>query len=151
MSPRGPRPEPRAWAGGGRPQSARFHRDSDRRRLRAMAVALACAGFLVALVLTVVGLRVQQVRMSYRLDGLRTIRAELEETRGRLAVELATLRSLARIEGKARAELGMVPPDRDQVRLAREFVPGASGLASRAPLTASAGPGDPRDPARRVR
>jgi cell division protein FtsL len=120
------------------PQAARFHRERDRRRLRAMASALACAGLLVALVLGVVGLRVQQVRLSYRLDGLRTVRAELEERRNRLRVEVATLKSLARIEGKARTELGMVPPSRDQVRLAREFVTGGTGVSSRAPITASA-------------
>ena len=65
---------------------------------------------------------------------------ELEETRNRLRVEQATLKSLARIEGKARAELGMVLPGRDQVRLAREFVPVGTGLTSRAPLTAAGGP-----------
>ncbi len=141
MSAPGRRAMPSGWtgpAGTSRQQAAPFHRESDRRRLRAMATSLACAGLLVALVLSVVGLRVQQVRLSYRLDGLRTARGELEETRSRLRVELATLKSLARIEGKARAELGMMPPGRDQVRLAREFVPGASGLTSRAPLTASA-------------
>src|SRR5262245_22831435 len=126
MSPRASRPKSSGWvgdAGAAHPQAPRFHRESDRRRLRAMAVSLACAGFLVALVLSVVGLRVQQVRLSYRLDGLRAARAELEERQGRLRVELASLKSLARIEIKAR-ELGMAPPARDQVRLAREFVPG---------------------------
>lgn len=108
-------------------QAARFHWESDRRRLRAMAIALVGTGCLVGLVLGVVGLRVQQVRLSYRLDTLRTTRAELEEARGRLRVELATLKSLARIETRARAELGMVTPAGDQVRLAREFVTGAPG------------------------
>jgi len=141
MSPRAERSRS-VWAreSGGSQQAARFHRESDRRRLRAMATALGCAGLLVALVLGVVGLRVQQVRMSYRLDGLRVARAELEEARSRLRVELATLRSLARIDGKARAELGMVPPGREQVQLAREFVRGGDGVAGRAPLTASVGP-----------
>ena len=144
MSPHGrERPMSSAWAVGARvsqQQAARFHRESDRPRLRAMATALACAGVFVALVLGVVGVRVQQVHLSYQLDGLRAARAELEETRSRLRVELATLRSLARIEAKARAELGMVPPGRDQVRLAREFVAGGSGISARAPLTASAEP-----------
>jgi len=108
-----------------------------------MARTLASAGILVALVLGVVGLRVQQVRLSYRLDGLRTLKAELEESRSRLSVELATLRSLARIEGKARTELGMVPPTANQIRLAREFVLGGGGLSMATPLTASA-----EDPAR---
>jgi len=111
-----------------------------------MAMSLACAGFLVALVLGVVGLRVQQVRLSYRLDGLRVARAELEEMRNRLRVEVATLKSLARVESKARAELGMVLPGHDQVRLAREFVPGGTGLTSRAPLTAAVDPSASRGP-----
>ncbi len=142
MSPRaGFRPSPREQ------EIARFHRASDRRRLRSMAAALLGAGVLVALVLGMVALRVQQVRMSYRLDALRTTRVELEEANRRLRVEMATLKSLARIDGKARGELGMVPPARNQVRLAREFVPGGSGLSAAAPLTASvqrvtpAGPG----------
>ena len=140
MSARGRRGRPSAgWTTRAtHQQAARFHRERDRRRLRAMASALACAGLLVALVLGVVGLRVQQVRLSYRLDGLRSARAELEEHRNRLRVEVATLKSLARIEGKARTELGMVPPSREQVRLAREFVAGGTGLSSLAPITASA-------------
>jgi cell division protein FtsL len=95
-----------------------------------MATAVAGAGLAVALVLGVVGLRVQQVRMSYRLDALRQHRGEVEETNRRLRVEMATLRSLSRIEGKARTELGMVAPGRDQVRLAREFLQGGAGAAA---------------------
>ena len=149
MSPRARRPvsspTPRAALGSVQEQqAARFHRESDHRRLRTMARALLSAGVLVGLVLGVVGLRVQQVHLSYRLDGLRAVSTELEETRSRLRVEVATLRSLARIEGKARGELGMVPPARDQVQLAREFVPGGGGLSlsMAAPLTAAAGDPD---------
>ena len=108
----------------------RRHRQSDRRRLRSMATAIVGAGVMVTLVLGVVGLRVQQVRLSYRLDALRQSRAELEEANRRLRVEMATLKSLSRIEGKARGELGMVAPARDQVRLAREFVTGGGGAAA---------------------
>jgi cell division protein FtsL len=75
-----------------------------------MFTAVMGAGLAVVLVLGVVGLRVQQVRLSYRLDALRQGRAELEETNRRLRVEMATLKSLSRIEGKARGELGMVAP-----------------------------------------
>ena len=57
-------------------------------------------------------------------------RAEAEELNRRLRVELATLKSLSRIEGKARTELGMVAPARDQVRLAREFVRRTAGRAT---------------------
>jgi cell division protein FtsL len=95
-----------------------------------MANAVMGAGLAVTLVLGVVALRVQQVRLSYRLDALRSSRAEIEETNRRLRVEMATLRSLSRIEGKARTELGMVAPARDQVRLAREFVQAGGGTAA---------------------
>jgi len=103
-----------------------------------MVRGLLGAGLLVVLVLGLVALRVQQLRLSYRLDGLRAIRAELEENRARLRVELATLTSLARIENKARTELGMVRPANDQVRLAREFVTSGDREQAMAPLTASA-------------
>ncbi len=120
-------------------QVARFHRETDRRLRRTMMVALVCAGIFVGAVLGLVGLKVHQVRLSYRLDALRTARNALEERNRLLRVELATLRSLARIEGKARTELGMVSPARDQVQLAREFVNGGSGLgAIGGPRTASA-------------
>ena len=132
------RPLPPAWGMAHQQQVAGFHRERDRGRLLAMIRTLASAGVLVVLVLAVVGVRLHQVRLSYRLDGLRTIRAELEESKSRLRVEIDTLRSLARIEGKARAELGMVPPAGNQVRLAREFVPRGDGLSMAAPLTASA-------------
>ena len=143
MSPRPARAMPQRSVGGGpsftkRQETARFHRERDRRRLRTMARGLLGAGLLVVLVLGLVALRVQQVRLSYRLDELRAVKTELEEARSRLRVELATLMSLARIESKARMELGMVRPAGDQVRLAREFVSGGTGQQAMVPLTASA-------------
>ena len=78
------------------------------------------------------------MRLSYRLDGLRTLKAGLEESRNRLGVERGSLASLSRIEDKARRELGMGPPASHQVQLAREFVGGGDGLSMAAPLTASA-------------
>jgi cell division protein FtsL len=111
-------------------QIARFHRETDHRLRRAMAVALVSAAVLVGGVLGIVALKVHQVRLSYRLDALRSSKASLEERTRLLRVELATLRSLARIEGKARTELGMVPPGKNQVQLAREFVAGGSGVGA---------------------
>ncbi len=142
MNARAARPttsrSPRAgWGSTREQQAARFHRERDRRRLLAMARTLVSAAVLVVLVLGVVGLRLQQVRISYRLDGLRTFKARLEESGSKLGVELASLASLARIEEKAR-ELGMGPPAAHQVQLAREFVRGGDGLSMTAPLTASA-------------
>lgn len=119
-------------------EAARFHRERDRHRLRAMGVAAALGAVLMTGFLGVVGLKAHQVRLSYRLDALRTTRAEAEELNRRLGVELATLRSLARIEEKARRELGMVAPGRDQVVLAREFVAGGSGMSRAVPARTAA-------------
>jgi len=119
---------------------ARFHRESDHRRLRAMAGGLLGAALLVVLVVGVVELRIQQVRLSYRLDGLRANVTQLQEARGQLQVEFDSLQSLARIEGKARSELGMAPPTRDQIQLAREFMPGRGGTATSAMATGEAIP-----------
>lgn len=130
----------------GQDVAARFHRERDRGRLRRMGVAVALGAVLMAGLLGVVGLRAQQVRLSYRLDALRTTRAETEELNRRMKVELATLRSLARIEDKARHELGMVAPGKDQVQLAREFVAAGGGVSRAVPSrTAAADRGTPGD------
>ena len=47
----------------------------------------------------------------------------------RLEIEEATLRSPLRVEQRAR-QLGLTVPARDQVRHAREFVSGTTGLAA---------------------
>ena len=111
-------------------QASRVVRERDRRRLRVMGIALGLSACLMVGALGVVGLKVQQVLLSYRLEALRAVKGELDELNRQLRVELATLRSLARIEDKALTELGMAPPARHQVRLAREFVAGGDGTAS---------------------
>ena len=123
-------------------QVARFHRETDRRRLRTMLAGAAAAGVLVALVLGLVGLRMQQVRLSYRLDALRSARTQTEEMNRRLRVEKASLQSLARIEVEARTRFGMVAPTQQQVQLAREFVAGGSGSAAAIERTAAAASSD---------
>jgi len=122
----------------GQEVAARFHRERDRGRLRRMGVAVALGAVLMAGLLGVVGLRAQQVRLSYKMDSLRTTRGETEELNRRMQVELATLRSLARIEDKARHELGMVAPGPDQVQLAREFVAGGGGVSRAVPSRTAA-------------
>jgi cell division protein FtsL len=89
-----------------------------------MGVTLLISACLVGGVLGIVGLRVNQVKLSYRLEQLRQTRGQLVEVNRQLRVELATLRALARIESKARGELGMLSPSRNQVKMAREYVPG---------------------------
>lgn len=111
-------------------QSARVIRERDRGLLRAMGATLLISACLVGGVLGIVGLRVNQVKLSYRLEQLRQTRGQLEEVSRQLRVELATLRALARIESKARGELGMRSPSRSQVRMAREYVPGRAPAAA---------------------
>lgn len=108
----------------------RLHRDPDPRLRRSLAVALLCSAVLVVGLLAVVGLRVQQVHLAYQLDALRSERVRTEVLLRQLEIEVATLRSPGRVETRAR-QLGMTVPGREQVRVAREFVPGGgSGLAS---------------------
>lgn len=111
-------------------QSSQVVRERDRRRLRAMGLALGLSACLVGSATGIVWIKVEQVLVSYRLDALRSAKSGLDELNRQLRVELATLRSLARIEDKALGELGMVPPARHQVRLAREFVTDGDGTAS---------------------
>ena len=94
-----------------------------------MTAALTGALLIVAFALTVVGLRVHAVHLGYRMDALRANRAELNSLVRQLEVETATLRSPARVESRAR-ELGLVAPAPQQVRLAREYVAGGSGIAA---------------------
>jgi cell division protein FtsL len=107
----------------------RLFREHDPRVRRSLGAFLAWAGILVAMALAVVGLRVQQVRLAYELDRLRADHARAEGLIGQLEVEVATLRSPARLEALAR-QIGLTTPARDQVRQAREFVAGSSGLAA---------------------
>jgi len=102
-------------------QAGSLVRERDRRRLRAMAGVLALGCVLVGGVLGYVWLQVQRVRVSYELEDLRALRAEVEEQNKKLRLELLSLRSFARVDSAAR-RLGLTEPARDQVRLAREFV-----------------------------
>ena len=126
---------------------AQLVRERDRRKLRVMALWIGLTACLSGLVLGYVALKVNEVRMSYKLDDLRTLRSDLEELNRQLHLELATLRSLSRIETKARAELGFTLPEKNQVLVAREFVgeEGARGSV-RTAWEEQFGPTEPRVP-----
>lgn len=106
---------------------------------RSLATAMACAAVLIVSGLVVVGLRVHQVQLAYRLDGLRAEQNRIATVLRQLEVEVATLRSPGRIESRAR-QLGLTVPARQQVRLAREYVVGGTGLAQRRTLVATVDP-----------
>ena len=107
----------------------RLHREADPRVRRSLVVALATSALLVAGALTVVGVRVEQVHLAYRLDAVRSERVRAKEMIRQLEIEVATLQSPSRIEARAR-QLGLVVPARDQIRLAKEYVAGSTGLAA---------------------
>jgi cell division protein FtsL len=107
----------------------RLHREQDPRVRRSLVGALLVSMALVCGGLGVVGLRVQQVHLAYQLDRLQHERTDVETAIRQLEVEVATLRAPARIEQRAR-QLGFTTPDRQQVRLAREYVPAGTGLAA---------------------
>ena len=107
----------------------RLHREPDPRVRRSLVVALATSALLVTGALTVVGVRVEQIHLAYRLDGVRGERARTEDRIRQLEIEVATLGSPGRIEARARA-LGLVAAGRDQIRLAKEYVTGGTGLAA---------------------
>jgi cell division protein FtsL len=110
-------------------QAASVVRERDRRRIRAMAGVLYLGSVLVGGVLGYVWLQVQSVRVTYELEDLRSLRAEVQEQNRKLHLEIASLRSFARVDSAAR-RLGLREPSRDQVRLAREFaVPETTGPA----------------------
>ena len=106
-----------------------LHRERDPRVSRSVTLALAGALVLVACALAVVGLRLQSVHLGYRMSALRAERAELATLVRQLELEVATLRSPARVESHAR-QLGLTMPSRQQVRLAHEYVAGGSGAAA---------------------
>ncbi len=107
----------------------RLHHEPDRRVRRSLVVALATAALLAAGALTVAGVRIEQVNLAYRLDALRSARGRAQERIRQLEIEVATLRSPGRLEARAR-QIGLVVPARDQIRLAKEYVTGGTGLAA---------------------
>ncbi|OGK99162.1 MAG: hypothetical protein A3D33_06995 [Candidatus Rokubacteria bacterium RIFCSPHIGHO2_02_FULL_73_26] len=116
----------------------RLHRDPDPRVRRSLAAALGCAALIVLSALAAAGVRVQQVQLAYRLDALSGEHDRLGGVIRQLEIEVATLRAPGRLESGAR-RLGLVSPQRDQIRLAREYVPGGTGLAADLSLRADAG------------
>ena len=107
----------------------RLHHEPDRRVRRSLVVALATAALLAAGALTVAGVRIEQVHLAYRLDALRSERGRAQERIRQLEIEVATLRSPGRLEARAR-QIGLVVAARDQIRLAKEYLTGGTGLAA---------------------
>jgi cell division protein FtsL len=98
---------------------------------RSLVAALVAAVLVIAGGLALVALRVEQVQLAYRLDALGAERARADRLVRQLEIEVATLGAPNRLESRAR-QLGLVAPSPEQVRLAREYLPAASGLVGAA-------------------
>ena len=123
-------------------------REQDPRVRRSLAAAFAVSAVLVISALVVVGLRLQQVHLAYEVERLHRDRAEVRTMLRQLEIEVATLQAPSRIEQRAR-ELGLVAPERAQVRLAREYTAEGTGLAAAHKSRVAALPDDSqRAPAR---
>ncbi len=84
---------------------------------------LSIVGIGVAAILFYVWLRVEVVKMEYRIDLLQKKREELLRTNQTLYGEVLRLQSLKRIESIAREKLEMLPPGSGQV-IFIEYPPG---------------------------
>jgi cell division protein FtsL len=125
----------------------RLTREQDPRVRRSLVAAFVVSALVVMGALGVVGLRVQQVHLAYQLERLHHERAEMQSVLRQLEVEVATLQAPGRIEQRAR-QLGLVAPDRGQIRLAREYTAAGTGLAASHKSRVAALPDDggPRTP-----
>jgi cell division protein FtsL len=91
-------------------------REKDRARSRELLRFLLYGAAIVVPLLGYVWQRVDFLRVSYKLEKLETQRRQLSELARQLALERATLLDTARIERKARKELGLVDPPAADVR-----------------------------------
>ena len=130
---------PREWYGEGI-RNAGVERERvrlDGRTVLAWAAALAV---LLGSLLLYVTQGIQVIRMGYEIDALQDRYRVLKAERGRLEVELASLRGLQAIERDAVERLGMVFPEPGQVIVVRgegAGFPPAAGAAAGARALAS--------------
>lgn len=106
----------RAAAGAEVQLNRRMVREKDRARSRELLRFLLYGAAIVVPLLGYVWQRVDFLRVSYKLEKLETQKRQLSELERQLALERATLLDTARIERKARKELGLVDPPAADVR-----------------------------------
>jgi cell division protein FtsL len=87
-----------------------------------MGVFLLLGSFFVFGVLFYIWQQVQIVKLSYEIEDLKEIKKELSNVNRNLKLEVSSLKSLARIEKKAKTELGFELPRKGQILLAKEFI-----------------------------
>ena len=108
-------------ARGGVELNRRMVREKDRARSRELLRVLVYGAAIMVPLLGYVWQRVAFLRLSYKVEKLETRQRELQELEHQLALERATLLDNARIERKARKELGMIDPPAADVRRVTPF------------------------------
>lgn len=96
-------------------------RERDRRRLRDLAWVLMAVAPLLTAMAGYTWLRLEQVRVGYRVEKLERQLRRLEQDERQLRLEAAYLASPGRVGERAAAELGMVPPTLDRLLFAEEL------------------------------
>lgn len=100
----------------------RVVREKDLSKLKKMGVFLLLGSFFVFGVLFYIWQQVQIVKLRYEIEDLKEIKKELLNVNKNLKLEVSSLKSLARIEKKAKTELGFELPRKGQILLAKEFL-----------------------------
>lgn len=95
-------------------------RERDRRRLRELAWVVVALAPLALALLGYTWLRLEQVRVGYRIEQLERGLHRIEQSERQLRLEAAYLASPARVGERAAAELGMGPPTLAQLVFAEE-------------------------------
>jgi cell division protein FtsL len=110
------------------------------------AVGLLCLAVAAGTATTLmhVRLKLEILELGYLLGREARAERELEQAAERLRVELALLKSPARIDRIARGELGLVPPEPDQIR---RIDPERPWRAQPEPANVAAAPQPPAKPA----
>lgn len=95
--------------------NSRVVRAASPRRLRACAQLVARGGLLAVVVLLYAWQHFQCIQLDYRLQELKSTRAQVAELNQQLRLEVADLRSPMRIDAIARRHLGLTAPVPGQI------------------------------------
>lgn len=96
-------------------------RERDRRRLRELAMVVLALLPLAAAVLAYTWMHVEVLRIGYRIGETERRLHRLQQDERHLRLEASYLARPERIEARAREELGMVPPNLDQMLFVEEL------------------------------
>jgi len=128
--------------------NARLVKERDRARARELRRLLFYGAAIVVPLLVYVWQRVEFLSVSYKVEGLKKERQQLQEQNKQLTVERSFLLSPDRIERLARKELGLVDPPPSDVRRVAVIDGKINEVGTQVQASASAGADAPAAPPR---